>query len=106
MGMTDADIPVGIDLGTTNSLIGAVVDGKAKLFADASGAELLPSVVGSSGAGGEIYVGRSAKNRRLLDPAGTVTSIKRRMGTDARFKIGGRDLSPPQISALILGALL
>ncbi|MEO5729870.1 MAG: Hsp70 family protein, partial [Byssovorax sp.] len=103
--MTDAEVHVGIDLGTTNSLIGAVIDGKPRLFADASGAELLPSVVGG-GPGGELYVGRAAKNRRLLDPEGTVVSVKRRMGTDARLAVGTRELTPPQISALILGALL
>ena len=103
--MSDADLHVGIDLGTTNSLIGAVIDGKPRLFADASGAELLPSVVGG-GPAGELYVGRAAKNRRLLDPEGTVVSVKRRMGTDARLAVGKRELTPPQISALILGALL
>jgi molecular chaperone DnaK len=103
--MTGAELHVGIDLGTTNSLIGAVIDGKARLFADASGAELLPSVV-SAGPNGELYVGRAAKNRRLLDPEGTVVSVKRRMGTDARLVVGKRELTPPQISALILGALL
>jgi molecular chaperone DnaK len=103
--MTNADVPVGIDLGTTNSLIGAVVEGKARLFGDASGAELLPSVVGG-GPGGELYVGRAAKNRRLLDPEGTVVSVKRRMGTDVRLAVGAKQLSPSQISALILGALL
>lgn len=103
--MSSIDVPVGIDLGTTNSLIGAVVDGKPRLFADSSGAELLPSVVGG-GAGGELYVGRAAKNRRLLDPEGTVVSVKRRMGTDVLLKMGDRQLSPPQVSALILGALL
>jgi molecular chaperone DnaK len=103
--MSTNDVPVGIDLGTTNSLIGAVVDGKARLFADASGNELLPSVVGG-GPGGELYVGRAGKNRRLLDPEGTVVSVKRRMGTDVRLKMGTKELSPPQVSALILGALL
>ncbi len=103
--MSSADVPVGIDLGTTNSLIGAVVAGKATLFPDASGAELLPSVVGG-GPGGELTVGRAAKNRRLLDPEGTVVSVKRRMGTDVRLAVGSKMLSPPQISALILGALL
>jgi molecular chaperone DnaK len=103
--MTSAEVHVGIDLGTTNSLIGAVIDGKARLFADASGAELLPSVVGG-GPNGELYVGRAAKNRRLLDPAGTVVSVKRRMGTDVQLDVGTRKLTPPQVSALILGALL
>lgn len=103
--MSGKDIPVGIDLGTTNSLIGAVVEGKARLFADASGNELLPSVVGG-GPSGELYIGRAGKNRRLLDPEGTVVSVKRRMGTDVRLKMGTKELSPPQVSALILGALL
>ena len=99
------DVVVGIDLGTTNSLIGAVIEGKARLFPDASGAELLPSVVGG-GPGGELYIGRAAKNRRLLDPEGTVVSVKRRMGTSDRLAVGKKELTPPQISALILGALL
>jgi molecular chaperone DnaK len=103
--MTDMDTPVGVDLGTTNSLIGAVVDGKARLFADGSGAELLPSVVGG-GPGGALFVGRAARNRRLLDPEGTVVSVKRRMGEDVLLRMGERKLSPPQVSALILGALL
>jgi len=99
------DLPVGIDLGTTNSLIGAVVEGSPKLFADGSGSELFPSVVGS-GPDGALFVGRAARNRRLLDPEGTVVSVKRRMGTEARLQVGGKSLSPPQVSALILGALL
>ena len=103
--MTNADVVVGIDLGTTNSLIGAVVDGKVRLFADAAGGELLPSVVGG-GPAGELYIGRAAKNRRLLDPEGTVVSVKRRMGTDERLAVGRKELTPAQISALILGALL
>jgi len=100
-----AETVLGIDLGTTNSLAGAVVDGAVKLFAGTAGHELLPSVVGV-GSGGEILVGRAAKNRRVLDPEGTVVSIKRLMGTDARRRVGSRELSAPQISALILGALI
>ncbi|MEZ4295996.1 MAG: Hsp70 family protein [Polyangiaceae bacterium] len=96
---------VGVDLGTTNSLVGAVIDGEVTLFADPSGNALLPSVVGV-GSSGEILVGRTAKNRRVLDPEGTVVSVKRLMGTDAKRRVGDRELSAPQISALILGALL
>ncbi|WP_438030359.1 Hsp70 family protein [Sorangium sp. So ce233] len=99
-----ADV-VGIDLGTTNSLIGAVRDGKVALFASAAGDELVPSAVGALPTG-EILVGRAARNRRVLDPEGTVLSIKRLMGKEVRRRVGGRELSPPQISALILGALL
>ncbi len=100
-----AEIVVGIDLGTTNSLIGAVVDGTCRLFADPNGTELLPSVV-SADPSGAILVGRPAKNRRLMDPTGTVVSIKRLMGQTTEVRVGTKNLSPPQVSALILGALL
>jgi molecular chaperone DnaK len=100
-----SDLVVGIDLGTTNSLVGCVIEGKTALFADATGAELLPSVVGIDPAGA-VLVGRAAKNRRLLDPAGTVVSVKRLMGQDTRVRVGSRELTPPQVSALILAALL
>jgi molecular chaperone DnaK len=96
---------VGIDLGTTNSLVGAVVDGSARLFADSSGAELLPSVVGT-GTSGEAIVGRAARNQRLLDPDGTVASVKRRMGQDVKLRVGNSQLSPAQVSALILSSLV
>jgi len=99
------DIVVGIDLGTTNSLIGTVVDGKARLFADAAGAELLPSVVGTDSTGA-LLVGRAARNRRVLDPTGTAVSIKRKMGQNAVVRVGAREHSPEEVSAIILGALL
>jgi molecular chaperone DnaK len=95
---------VGIDLGTTNSLVGMVSEGKVRLFADEQGNELLPSVVGFESRG--VVVGRAAKNRRLLDPAGTVASIKRKMGTTERARVGEKELSAPQVSSLILSALL
>jgi molecular chaperone DnaK len=99
-----ADV-VGIDLGTTNSLVGTVMGGEAKVLADPSGELLLPSVVGS-GVDGSIMVGRAARNQRLLDPAGTVVSVKRRMGERVQLRVGKSELSPAQVSALILGALL
>jgi molecular chaperone DnaK len=99
------DIAVGIDLGTTNSLIGAVINGRVQMFADAGGNDLLPSVVGA-GASGEVIVGRAAKNRRLLDPEGTVVSVKRTIGSEMRHRVGTRELTPTQVSALIVGALL
>jgi len=82
-----------------------VTDGRAVLFADDHGQELLPSVVGID-ASGTLLVGRGAKNRRILDPEGTVVSIKRQMGKDTRVRVGPKELAPPQVSALILGALL
>jgi molecular chaperone DnaK len=100
-----SDIIVGIDLGTTNSLVGAVVDGKVRLFADDNKDELLPSVVGINEKG-RVIVGRSARNRRLLDPEGTVGSVKRKMGQDVRVRLGKKQYSPAQVSAMILSALL
>jgi molecular chaperone DnaK len=103
--MNVQDFVVGIDLGTTNSLVGTVVDGKARLFADAAGAELLPSVVGAD-TDGALLVGRAARNRRVLDPAGTAVSVKRKMGQNVFVRVGATDHSPEEISAIILGALL
>jgi molecular chaperone DnaK len=96
---------VGIDLGTTNSLIGAVRDGSVALFGERGGGALLPSVVGAMPSG-EVVVGRQARNRRLLDPEGTVSSIKRKMGEATTVRVGRRDLSPSEVSALVLSALL
>jgi len=96
---------VGIDLGTTNSLVGSIVGGKLVLFSDSEGRDLLPSAVGMDEAD-RLIVGRAARNRRLLDPEATVLSIKRRMGEDVRVRVGRRELSPPEVSALILGKLL
>jgi molecular chaperone DnaK len=103
--MTNEALTIGIDLGTTNSLVGTVVERKALLFGDDNRDELLPSVVGVDEAGA-VLVGRAAKNRRLLDPSGTVTEIKRKMGTAERVRVGARALSPQQVSALILSTLL
>lgn len=100
-----SDTVVGIDLGTTNSLIGAVVGGKVVLFEDTHQSALLPSVVGTGDAG-EVLVGRAARNRRLVAPEGTVVQVKRLMGREHELSVGERRLSPEQVSALILGALL
>ncbi len=96
---------VGIDLGTTNSLIGAIYEGEVRLFADPDGNELIPSVIGTDEQG-KLLVGRAARNRRIIDPEGTVMSIKRRMGQSKTLDVGGQKLSPTQVSALILGHLL
>lgn len=61
------DEVVGIDLGTTNSLVGAVHEGRAVLFSDLDGQQLIPSVVGAD-AQGRLLTGRPARNRRLVDP--------------------------------------
>jgi molecular chaperone DnaK len=114
---------VGIDLGTTNSLIGAMDAGFPILLADADGERLTPSVVHFPETGAPL-VGRAASRMRALDSANTVYSIKRfigrRVGEEAddvsyavagekggpvRIRIRDRDYSPEEISALVLGKL-
>ena len=114
---------VGIDLGTTNSLIGAMDAGFPILLADADGERLTPSVVHFPPAG-EPLVGRAAVRMRALDPAATVYSIKRFIGRRAgeeadavgyqlagergapvRVRVRGREFSPEEISALVLKKL-
>ena len=117
---------VGIDLGTTNSLVAHVVDGTPQVLRDESGDALVPSIV-SFGEDGTTYVGREAQRRLLSAPERTVYSVKRFMGRgvdDVRdeagllpFRVGGepggvvrigvagRELTPPEISALVLREL-
>jgi len=98
------DTIVGIDLGTTNSEIAIYQDGRPLLLADERGRVVLPSVVGLSETG-ELLVGEEARNQFMLYPERTVRSIKRRMGTDARVRLGERDYGPQEISAIILSRL-
>lgn len=100
--MTDAI--VGIDLGTTNSEIAVYRDGRPVVLTDDRGRMMLPSVVGLSETG-ELLVGEEARNQFMLYPERTVRSIKRRMGTDARVRLGERDYAPQEISAIILSRL-
>src|SRR5215210_8285281 len=95
---------VGIDLGTTNSLIGVMDAGFPILLADADGERLTPSVVHFPETG-EPMVGRAASRMRALKPDETVSSIKRLMGTSKRVRIHDVAYSPEQISALILRKL-
>jgi len=117
---------VGIDLGTTNSLVAYVKDGAPVVIRDESGDALLPSVV-SVDAHGTIFVGREAERRLLTDAARTVYSVKRFMGRGVedvraelpllpfsvrgetgdlvRIHLGDREYTPPEISAFILREL-
>ena len=94
----------GIDLGTTNSLIGVMDAGFPVLLADADGERLTPSVVHFPETGAPL-VGRAAARMRALDPAHTVSSIKRLIGQRENVRLRDRDFSPVEISALILGKL-
>src|SRR3954468_2249671 len=95
---------LGIDLGTTNSEIALYRDGRPEVLGDEQGRLILPSVVGLSEAG-ELLVGEAARNQFLLYPERTVRSIKRRMGSDARVRLGKREYTPQEISAIILARL-
>jgi molecular chaperone DnaK len=95
---------VGIDLGTTNSVIAIMEGGEAVVIANAEGERTTPSVVGFSKTG-ERLVGRVAKRQAITNPDRTVSSIKRRMGTDYKVSIEGKTYSPQEISAMILQKL-
>lgn len=95
---------VGIDLGTTNSLVAALDGGQPWVIPDEAGELLLPSVVGVT-AEGQLLVGASAKRQYAAAPERTVRSIKRQMGSDTRVTLAEGSYRPQEISALILRAL-
>lgn len=95
---------VGIDLGTTNSVVALMEGGKPTVIANAEGARTTPSVVGFS-KNGERLVGELAKRQAVSNPDRTIASIKREMGSDHRVSIDGKQHSPEEISAMILQKL-
>src|SRR5262245_29343997 len=115
---------VGIDLGTTNSLVAWVDRGVPRVIPDAEGRALLPSIVAFTGAG--AVVGEAARRQLARNPARTVYSVKRFMGRGyddvaseavhfpfalvpdpevVRIRVGDREVTPPEVSAHILRAL-
>src|ERR1039457_1972748 len=117
---------IGIDLGTTNSVVAVMEGGEPKVIPHAGGARNPPSVVGCT-KNGERLVGQVAKRQAITNPENTTYSIKRFMGRrfdevneemkmvpykvirsangDARVSVGGKELSPPEIYAIILTKL-
>jgi molecular chaperone DnaK len=119
---------VGIDLGTTNSVVAVMVGGEPVVIPAAEGERLVPSVVAVN-KNGERLVGRSARNQGIVNPENTIFSIKRLMGRkfedpevsrtmsrvpykvtkapngDARVMMASREYSPPEISAMVLAKL-
>ncbi len=93
---------IGIDLGTTNSCVAVYEGGEAKVIANPEGSRTTPSVVAFKN--GEIIVGQAAKNQMVTNPD-TVSSIKRLMGTKKKVKANGKEYTPEEISAMILGDL-
>ena len=93
---------IGIDLGTTNSCVSIFEGGEAKVIANASGGRTTPSVVAFKN--GEMLVGEKAKHQAVINPE-TISSIKRLMGTSKKVKANGKEYTPEEVSAMILGDL-
>ena len=98
-----ADVIVGIDLGTTNSEVAALVDGNVAGAGRRRRAD--HALVRGPLARGQPLVGTPARNQYVIYPERTVKSIKRLMGSDERVALGEQTYSPPEISAMILRAL-
>ena len=95
---------IGIDLGTTNSVVAVMEGGKPTVIANAEGSRTTPSIVGFSKTG-ERLVGQLAKRQAIVNPDKTIASIKRHMGDDYKVNIDGKDYTPQEISAMILRKL-
>ncbi|MFZ3062481.1 MAG: molecular chaperone DnaK [Actinomycetota bacterium] len=92
---------IGIDLGTTNSCVAVLEGGEPTVIPNAEGGRTTPSVVAFTKTG-ELLVGQAAKNQAIVNPERTVRSIKRKMGSRDKIKIGDKDYTPQQISAFVL----
>ena len=96
---------IGIDVGTSNSAAAALVGGKPKIIPSAEGTSLggkaFPSYVAFT-KDGQMLVGESAKRQVVSNPEGTISAIKRKMGTDYKVKVHGKEYTPQQITAFIL----
>ena len=96
---------IGIDLGTSNSAASAMIGGKPSIIPAAEGTSIagkaFPSVVGFT-KDGQLLVGEPARRQMISNPEGTVLAAKRKMGTEFRFSVFGKEYTPQQISAFIL----
>lgn len=95
---------VGIDLGTTNSLIGTFENGKSVLFPNSAGELLTPSVVSFDESG--VIVGQAAKDRLVTHPDRSVASFKRWMGTARETRLGDQSFRPEELSSFVLRSLM
>src|SRR5436853_636743 len=98
-----SELIVGIDLGTTNSELAVVREGKLKVV-NIHGNAIMPSVVGLDPSG-KLIVGQAAKNQLVAAPESTILSIKRKMGEDIKVPLGDKQYSPEEISSFILREL-
>lgn len=104
MTETRAGVVVGIDLGTTNSLVSILRDGVPVVLPNALGEHLTPSAV-SLDDDGRILVGSAARSRAATHPERTVLAWKRDMGTAKTYRLGDRTYRPEELSALVLASL-
>ena len=95
---------IGIDLGTTNSCVAVMEGGEPTVITNADGARTTPSVVAFK-KDGERLVGEQAKRQAVTNAEGTISSIKRHMGTDYKANVAGKEYTPQAISAMILQKL-
>ena len=95
---------IGIDLGTTNSLVACFRDGRAQLIPNRLGSVLTPSVV-SIDREGRLYIGEAASERALLHPLESAAVFKRSMGTEREFQLGDRRFRAEELSSLVLKSL-
>src|SRR4051794_24132764 len=100
----DQETIIGIDLGTTNSEVAVIRDGRPDVLVDEDGDPILPSVVGLDPQG-RLLVGRAARNQFVLAPERTIRSIKRQMGDEVKVALGEQQYTPQEISAIILRTL-
>ncbi|PFG27894.1 molecular chaperone DnaK [Corynebacterium renale] len=96
---------VGIDLGTTNSVVSVLEGGEPTVIANAEGSRTTPSVVAFAKNGGEVLVGQPAKNQAVTNVDRTISSVKRHIGTDWTVEVDDKKYTPQEISARILQKL-
>jgi len=94
---------VGIDLGTTNSIVAGVIDGKVQVLSE-DDQPIIPSVVGLD-AQGKMITGEIARNQLAAFPERTIASVKRKMGSSEKISLAGQEFTPQEISAMILRRL-
>ncbi len=95
---------IGIDLGTTNSLVSVWEDGKPQLIPNVHGEHLTPSVIGVNEEG-EVLIGKAAKEQLVIHPDRTISAFKRMMGTKRSVRLKGMAFRPEELSALIIKSL-
>ncbi len=95
---------IGIDLGTTNSVVSVIEGGEPTVITNPEGSRITPSVVGFT-KDGQRLVGQLAKRQAVSNPDRTISSIKRHMGESYKVSIDNKDYTPPEISAMVLQKL-